>query len=158
MSGPESKTVVCFAYGSNMDTARLRSRVGECKSLGAATLPAHQLRFHKRSIDGTAKCNAHFTGDKSDRVIGVLFEVSRERKPDLDKAEGLGNGYHEQVIEVMLVDQSTQKALAYIADDTHIDDQLKPTTEYHGYVERGAKEHGLPEDYIAQHIMSVQAE
>jgi len=148
--------VICFAYGSNMDTARLRSRVGKCTPLGIATLPLHGLRFHKKSVDGTAKCNALFTGDESDSVIGVLFDVPEERKPDLDNAEGLGNGYHEQVVTVTLADGSAKKAFAYIADETHIDDSWTPTVEYRGHVERGAKEHGLPQGYIALHITSVQ--
>lgn len=148
--------MICFAYGSNMDTARLRSRVGECSFLGIATLPRHTLCFHKRSTDGTAKCNAYFTGDEGDYVTGVLFEVPEERKPDLDKIEGLGNGYHEQVVKVRLADGSTREAFAYIADQTHIDNSRKPAAQYRGYVERGAREHGLPEEYILRHITSVQ--
>jgi cation transport regulator ChaC len=151
-------TVIYFAYGSNMDTARLRSRVGECTPLGVATLPRYALRFHKRSIDGTAKCNAYFNGGESDHVIGVLFEVPEDRKPDLDKAEGLGKGYHEQVVTVTLADGSTQAAFVYVADKTHIDDNWKPTAEYRGFVESGAREHGLPEDYISRHITSVRVQ
>ena len=139
-----------------MDTARLRSRVGECTPLGLATLPQHALRFHKKSVDDTAKCNAYFTGDEGDYVIGVLFDVPDERKPDLDRVEGLGNGYHEQVVTVTLAKGTTQNAFAYVTDETHIDDSWKPTVEYRGHVERGAREHGLPEDYIARRITSVQ--
>lgn len=148
--------MIYFGYGSNMDTTRLRSRIGECTPVGVATLPRHILRFHKRSNDGTAKCNAYFTGSKNDSTIGALFELPDERKPCLDKAEGLGNGYHEQVVEVTLVDGRTQKAFAYIADETHIDNSLKPAAQYHRHVEGGAREHGLPEDYIAQHITTVR--
>jgi cation transport regulator ChaC len=147
--------MIYFAYGSNMDSARLRSRVGECASLGIATLRRHVLRFHKKSIDGTAKCNAYLTDNDTDCVIGVLFEIPEVRKPDLDEIEGLGKGYDEQVIEVRLVDGSVRKAFAYIADKAHIDDNRKPTAEYRGYVETGAREHGLPDDYITRHITSV---
>lgn len=156
MNCAEDKKVICFAYGSNMDSARLRERVGDCTALGVATLPRHRLRFHKRSKDETGKCNAHFTGEDSDAIIGVLFELSEARKPKLDSAEGLNHGYNQQDVLVTLADGSTRKAFAYIADQTHIGDDLKPSAEYRGYVERGAREHGLPEDYIAQHIISVQ--
>ena len=74
MTDLEDKKVICFAYGSNMDSARLRKRVGDCTALGVATLPRHRLRFHKHSEDTTGKCNAHFTGEDGDTVIGVLFE------------------------------------------------------------------------------------
>jgi hypothetical protein len=47
-----------FAYGSNMETARLRERMPSAKPLGVAKLSGHELRFHKRSKDGSGKCNA----------------------------------------------------------------------------------------------------
>jgi hypothetical protein len=33
------------------------------------------LKFHKRSKDGSGKCNAFRTGSQADYVIGVVFEV-----------------------------------------------------------------------------------
>jgi hypothetical protein len=47
-----------FAYGSNMSLRRLRTRVPSAVKLGNATLFGHQLKFHKRSQDGSAKCDA----------------------------------------------------------------------------------------------------
>lgn len=151
--------MICFAYGSNMDTARLRARVTECITLGVAVLPGRVLRFHKRSkIDGSAKCNALPTGNNEDRVIGVLFDIPDERKPALDRAEGLGNGYHEEAVSVRTAGGQEVDAIAYIADDDVIDDSLSPTAAYRDHVEKGAIEHGLPEDYIARHITSVETE
>ncbi len=61
-TGPP-EPVVYLAYGSNMSTARLRKRMPSCKPLGIATLPGHALRFHKRSMDKSGKCNAFASGN-----------------------------------------------------------------------------------------------
>jgi gamma-glutamylcyclotransferase (GGCT)/AIG2-like uncharacterized protein YtfP len=118
-----------FAYGSNMSSRRLcaENRVPSARRLCLATLPEHRLTFHKKSNDGSAKCDAYFTGDKADYVIGVLFEISQSEKRNLDRAEGLGYGYREEKITVM-TDSGEQNAVAYFATD--IDSSLKPYDWY----------------------------
>jgi hypothetical protein len=138
-----------FAYGSNMATQRLRRRVASAKPLGVARLPAYVLRFHKRSQDGSGKCNAFFTGVEADVVLGVLFEIDPAQKQDLDKAEGLGHGYIESHLEVHQPTGAVT-AFAYIADPGAIDEMLKPFTWYRDIVIAGAKEHHLPKSYITR--------
>lgn len=55
---PGNGNILYFAYGSNMSSARLRARVPSCRPIGIAFLPGHELRFHKRSKDGSGKCDA----------------------------------------------------------------------------------------------------
>jgi hypothetical protein len=86
------KNVIYFAYGSNMLTPRLRHRAPSSVLLSTASLPQHRLRFHKRSKDGSGKCNAYPTADASDAVYGALFEIPQEEKRKLDRTEGLGSG------------------------------------------------------------------
>ena len=64
-----------FAYGSNLSTPRLRGRVPSACKLGVATLAAHRLVFHKLGRDGSAKCDALYTGRQEDIVRGVVFEM-----------------------------------------------------------------------------------
>ena len=80
-TGPP-EPIVYFAYGSNMPTARLRERMPSCKALGIATLPGHALRFHKRSMDKSGKCNAFATGNDG-CVIGVLFSFDPAERDNL---------------------------------------------------------------------------
>src|SRR5260370_38877209 len=88
-----------FAYGSNMLTARLRERVPSATAIGIGQLVGHALRWDKRSWrDGSGKCDAEATSRKGDVVWGVVFELDREDKPALDKAEGLGGGYMEKMV------------------------------------------------------------
>jgi gamma-glutamylcyclotransferase len=85
-----------FAYGSNMSTPRLRERVPSCQFTTNAKLLRYQLRFHKRSKDESSKCNAFHTGEDTDIVWGVIFNILAAEKKALDRAEGLGSGYDEK--------------------------------------------------------------
>lgn len=146
--------VVYFAYGSNMSTARLRKRMPSCKPLGTATLPAHALRFHKQSKDKSGKCNAFHTGSDG-KVIGVLYSFDPAERAILDKAEGVGNGYEHQVVTVINSEGHRQKVLTYLATADAINDDLKPYGWYKEFVLSGAREHGLPVEYINQYIQQV---
>jgi hypothetical protein len=68
-------TIHYFAYGSNMSTPRLRYRVPGCRFTFVARLPNYKLCFHKRSKDGSAKCNAFRTAEPTDAVIGAVYQI-----------------------------------------------------------------------------------
>ena len=154
-SGPPEH-VVYFAYGSNMSTARLRERMPSCKPLGVATLHGHALRFHKRSVDKSGKCNAFATG-VDDSVIGVLFSFDPAERAALDKAEGVGNGYEHATVTVINDKGRRRKVLTYLAAPDYIDDSLKPYGWYKDLVLAGATEHGLSPEYVADAIEPVDA-
>ncbi len=134
-----------FAYGSNMLTARLRQRVRSATPIRIGRLFGHALKWHKKSSDGSGKCNAESTGRNEDVVWGVLFEIELSEKPALDRAEGLGNGYIERQVEIT-TDRGNVTATAYIA--TTKDSSLRPYHWYKAFVVAGAKEHELPQDYL----------
>lgn len=139
-------TILYFAYGSNMLTSRLRERCPSGRPLGAAVLRRHALHWHKRSKDGSGKCDISKSGDPESVVHGVLYEISEHEKRGLDRAEGLGYGYEQVVVEVVR-DGQPFMAAAYAATD--VDPTLKPFDWYHAYVLNGAIEHGLASEYIA---------
>ncbi len=147
--------LIYFAYGSNMLTSRIRDRrrCPSAKVLGMAELRGYKLRWHKKSSDGSGKCDI-IGGKKPDiSVFGVLYEISSSEKENLDKAEGLGAGYEEIEVEV-LFGLELVKAIANKA--TKINPVLRPYSWYRELVVAGAKEHGLPPDYIAR-LESVSA-
>ncbi|WP_297795753.1 gamma-glutamylcyclotransferase family protein [uncultured Marinobacter sp.] len=136
-----------FAYGSNMSLPRLRQRVPGAKRLGAYALAEHSLRFHKVSkIDGSAKCDALFTGHSEDCVIGALFEIPENEKLALDRAEGLGFGYEEKRVLVSDSQGSVVEAFTYYA--THTDPDLLPYSWYLYHVIYGAMETDVPAGYL----------
>ncbi len=145
-----------FAYGSNMCTNRLRQRVPSCRRFAVATLGGYNLKFHKRSTDGSGKCNAFRTGNEGNRVLGVVYEIDDSQKPALDEAEGLGKGYNETPAQVLSQGRETIAACMYIADPNYIDDSLRPYTWYKDFVVQGAREHELPAEYVRE-LETVEA-
>lgn len=144
-----AETFLNFAYGSNMLCGRLQApeRCPSARAVGVAELPGYELRWHKKSRDGSGKCDITRSDQPGASVFGVLFEIARSEKIALDKAEGLGSGYGEMQVQVLLgADRRTVNAYAA----TEIDPTVKPYTWYRAFVVAGAKEHGLPAEYIAR--------
>ena len=138
-----------FAYGSNMASSRLRSlaRAPGARLLGVARLGSYALRLHKRGDDGSGKCSVVSTGSAADCVHGVLFSITTEDEKRLDRVEGLGIGYDKA--EVALEAASGKlRAMTYVARPSHIDPEAVPFDWYMTLVIAGAREHGLPADYI----------
>lgn len=143
-----------FSYGSNMSVTRLKDRVPSAKFVSVATLYEHDLMFHKISKDGSGKCDAYKTNSENHRVIGVVFEIAESKKAELDRKEGLGYGYDEKVVELAAQSGDTIKATTYYA--IKIDSGLKPYEWYTHHVLTGAKENGLPCEYVEK-IESVES-
>lgn len=143
MTSPE--TFLVFAYGSNMFTRRIHERCPSAIALGMAELRGHAIRWHKRSVDGSGKCDVEPSDDKASTVYGVLYKIPEQDKAALDRAEGLGKGYAEKSVEV-LCDGTPRIAALYQA--TNSDALFKPYSSYKALVVAGAKEHGLPAEYI----------
>jgi hypothetical protein len=136
-----------FAYGSNMYTPRLKYRVSSAKPVGSAVIQGYELRWHKRSNDGSGKCNIIPSDALGITVVGVVFDIDPSEKKKLDSAEGAGFGYHEKTIAVSLKGKLTE-VRTYIAGAKYIDEALPVYTWYKDFVVSGAKEHKLPELYV----------
>ncbi len=106
------------------------------------------LRFHKRSDDGSGKCDVYETGIAGDVVWGVVFEVPDAEMNQLRTAEGSGHGYHESPVRVEYPDHSTDDVTAFVADADAINVSLQPYVWYLDLVLAGAEEHELPEKYV----------
>lgn len=137
-----------FAYGSNMLTERLTWRVPDARCLGIARALGRRLVFHKLSVDKSGKCDLPKTGNNSDVVYGVLFDVPDSQRSALDDAEGLNCGYKDAPIEILDAHSRPVRAIGYFATDNAIDPGLVPFDWYHCLVVSGARQHHLPGDYI----------
>jgi gamma-glutamylcyclotransferase len=146
-------TVRYFAYGSNMSTARLRERTPSAIARGIGYVVGYELRFHKRSTDGSGKADALHTGRAEDMVWGVIFELDEAELSTLDTAE---RGYRRVAIDVLtprgclLPGSAVTKAITYLAEARRIDASLRPFYSYKAYIVEGAREHGLPAEYVAK--------
>ena len=130
-----------------MSSLRLLERVPSATFLSVATLQEHRLQFHKISRDGSGKCDAEYTANPDDCVMGVIFMMSASDKKELDRKECLGFGYEEKTITVMLENGNRIETSTYFAVET--DATLNPWSWYKKHVLRGARENNLPHDYIS---------
>jgi gamma-glutamylcyclotransferase len=146
-----------FAYGSNMLTARLRRRVPSARPIGTAELRGYRLPWHKRSSNGSGKCNGAWTGRSDDALIAVLYDLHAEEIPLLDEAEGRGRGYERVVVRVHTNERELD-AITYLANETATDEELQPYTWYRDLVVAGPREHGLDGAYVSKLIQTPSAE
>lgn len=129
------------AYGSNLHPLRLRERIASARLLTTAFLPGWALMFHKRSKDGSGKCNIRQGGDG---VHLAVFDISRADKSVLDRIEGVGMGYLRHDVDV----PGVGRCATYVAQASHVDDSLLPYDWYRELVLLGARAHAFPPRYV----------
>ena len=129
------------AYGSNLHPLRLSERISSAKLIGTSFLPDWSLRFHKRSLDKSGKCNI-ISGRSGIHI--AIYDISIADKTSLDKIEGLGSGY----VEISLAVPDIGECNSYAAEDSHIDNTLDPYDWYKELVLIGARAHNFPVEYI----------
>lgn len=139
--------MIYLAYGSNMLARRLHERVPSARVVGVTSLGGWELRFHKRSVDGSGKCNIVPSPEPRAVVHGVVYELAAAEKHRLDAIEGLGIGYLARELVVAVAGERLE-AFTYLAQDSHIDELLRPYRWYLDFVVTGARENGLPAAYV----------
>lgn len=139
------------AYGSNLHPLRLSLRLPGCRFLGTATIADMRLRFHKRSVDLSAKCN--IVAD-DDIVHVAVYELDRREWARLNRIEGVGNGYSVATIEA----PGYGDCFTYVASPSHIDDALRPYSWYKELVLTGCTALGFPAAYLSmiRNVASIE--
>ena len=129
------------AYGSNLHPLRLSERIASAELIATGFLADRNLRFHKKSVDNSGKCNI-VTG--SEGVHVAVFDISVEDKTTLDRIEGVGSGYVATDLHV----PGIGLCATYLAAETYIDDTLVPYSWYRELVLLGARAQRFPQPYI----------
>lgn len=133
-----------FAYGSNLDSALLLSRIRYIHSSVKAKLNSYGFRYNKRSNDGTSKAN--IVPSKDEVVWGVCYEIDccdfRRLHEECEKGYDVKKVWTETEESPVIAEtlQSSRITAAF------------PSLEYTGIVVKGARKHNLPEDYIAKYL------
>ena len=137
-----SERVYYFAFGSNMSSERLSVRIPILEDLGAGRLDGWRFVCNKRGVDGTAKANI-VSADGS-LVWGVVYALYRSSLPELDVFEG---GYERAQLMVRLESTGAQiECEGYLSDRTS--STSAPANWYKRHMVDGARDHGLPDDYV----------
>lgn len=134
-------SVLYFAYGSNLCTARLRELAPSAIARGAAHAPGFALRIDKRGVDGTAKANLHPAPGSV--VWGAVYALDRADWPRLDARE---RDYARIEIEIVHGDTRT---LAQTYRSDRLTEDAVAAAWYKRLIVDGAREHALPPDWCA---------
>ena len=138
-----TNNLIYFAYGSNLKKEQMNERDVVIYKTYKGFINNYKLEFNKKSIDGSSKAN--ITKSDGEIVWGVCFEL------DSDSFENLKNyekGYDEQ--DVIVFDENQNILLtAKTFVSNKICDKL-PTKDYLDKIIEGAKQHGLPKEYIQE--------
>ena len=75
-----------LAYGSNLHPMRLLERVPSAQLIGSTEIAGFELAFHKKSKDGSGKCNLLQIDEDNRSVFGAVYRIDATEKPALDRA------------------------------------------------------------------------
>ena len=119
-----------FAYGSNMDQAQMRERVGEFRICIPAILRNYHLVFNAVSKKNTKAGFANIEEQHGSVVEGMLYLLSEEQLKRLDKFEGHPDKYCRIPVCPEINEGMIEYAAVYKACSDKTAVGLQPTREY----------------------------
>jgi gamma-glutamylcyclotransferase (GGCT)/AIG2-like uncharacterized protein YtfP len=142
-----------FAYGSNMNPARMRARGIDFIDQRAGRLPGFKLCFNKRASGKQNIAYANIGYQRDGAVEGVLYGLQR---PDdiavMDPFEGSPVRYSREVYSVTTVEGAVN-AWVYVANAAMLAEGLLPEQNYLNHLLAGRE--WLSDDYYCW--LSAQA-
>jgi gamma-glutamylcyclotransferase len=142
-----------FAYGSNMNAARLFEERLKPEGVPrgeriAGRLDGWRLAFNKRARAPSGAGAGNIVPAAGESVHGTLNLLPRKGFEILDRYEGVAGGHYERrIVPVVRADTGqTVEAVTYVA--LSVSEGLRPTRDYLGHLLAGRDL--LPADYCAR--------
>ena len=125
-----------LAYGSNMDTARMKARCPGARLIGGAKLPGYRL---------VERLYADIEPAEGRSVRGVLWSVTEADVASLDRHEGVAAGVYRRGVYAVEFAGRTLGAYCYeMTDRTRlVRDGAAYPPWYEAVCRRGAEAHGV---------------
>lgn len=138
-----------FAYGSNMNPARMAQRGLDVVDAQAGRLNNMVLRFNKRSSINPRWACANIGWSPGSVVEGVLYQLADHRQIfKMDPFEGAPVYYSRERFPILLADDRVIHAWTYVANRANIDANVLPLRWYLGQLLEG-KAYLSPEYFAA---------
>jgi len=141
------RSVPYFAYGSNLSTAVLRERCPSARQIDIGRVDGHRIGFTRRSIKRGGGV-ADLVPAATRAVWGALFELSDDDLAALDRCEGVPRAYRRDLWEIVRPNRSPSSAWVYVVTEKQT--ELQPSYGYWRLIVEGAREAGLPHDYVEE--------
>lgn len=133
-----------FAYASNMNQAQMRRWCPASRFLRTAFLDGHRFVYDGFSVawDGAV---GNIVLSETEGVWGALYDITERDRLILDAFEGYPRSYERKEVEVTDREGNPHRAMAYCRTGRAVG---KPHPDYERVVLDGARDCGLPEDYV----------
>jgi gamma-glutamylcyclotransferase (GGCT)/AIG2-like uncharacterized protein YtfP len=142
-----------FAYGSNMNPARVEKRKMRYSVCESGILSGYKLAFNKRSVKYPGAAAANIVEKKGSQVEGVVYHLNDERQIDvMDPFEGYPVRYNRILVPIKTATE-TVDVWAYVANPEYLQDGLKPAVWYLNHL-LSAREF-LSDEYFEQLAMTI---
>lgn len=131
-----------FAYGSNMNPARIAARCPEARRLGTATLKGWKV---------AERMYADIERRRGGVVRGVVYELTNRDYAALDRYEGCPNVYQVQRVRPWVDGQGWTDCVAYILTPRarRERDGVPYPDGYRAICSEGAKANGIADAFAA---------
>jgi gamma-glutamylcyclotransferase (GGCT)/AIG2-like uncharacterized protein YtfP len=148
--GSSSRATLYFAYGSNLETKNMKKWLGRVPPSTIARLPDYRLAFNAEGFE-PQEIYANIMPHAGSSVWGVVYECEPEDLKKLDEYEDVDGGYYRRGrVVVVTIEGERLAADVYLACEGRLCADGQPSTGYCMKIISGAREHGLPRDYIRQ--------
>jgi gamma-glutamylcyclotransferase len=136
--------VLYFAYASNMNQAQMKRWCPASRFLKAVRLEGFRFVYDGFSVtwDGAV---GNIVTSGAEGVWGALYEITGRDRLTLDAFEGYPRSYERRHVEVRDRQGLVHQAMTYCRTGRALG---KPHPDYERIVIDGAKECGLPDEYV----------
>lgn len=149
---PDDPDFLYFAFGSNLDAARLRIHCRSARFVLPARLEGYRLAFSVESARTWHGGVGDIIASPDDEVWGALWVIDGEHSHPLDVQEGLFREppvYRRITVDVTTAAGDAVRCRCYqVVTPARTD--ILPSPAYKQTIVRGARACGLPPHYIAK--------
>lgn len=133
-----------FAFASNMNQSQMKRWCPASRFRKAAVLEGFRFVYDGFSLtwDGAV---GNIVKSENESVWGALYEITERDRLTLDAFEGYPRSYDHKEVDVKDRDGKVYRAMTYFRTGRPLG---KPHPDYERIVIDGAKECGLPDEYI----------
>jgi gamma-glutamylcyclotransferase (GGCT)/AIG2-like uncharacterized protein YtfP len=143
------------AYGSNLDTNRLKSRVGDLNGWTNGSLPGYKLVFNKNQKGGPeVYANIEYRGE-GESCPAVAYQLTLEQAGKLDNKEF---GYARISLPFKPDDGEAFIVQGYVALPDWLTENRSPETWYIQHLQIGYREHGLDAGNLDRALAAARKE
>ena len=141
-----------FAFASNMNQAQMKRWCPASLFLKTVILEGFRFVYDGFSVtwDGAV---GDIVRSEAERVRGALYEITERDRLTLDAFEGYPRSYDHREVEVKDRDGNVYRAMTYLRTGRALG---KPHPDYERIVIDGARECGLPEEYIDKALRVIR--